>query len=138
MGRLDGRVAIVTGAGRGLGREHARYLAAQGARVVVNDRGGDVYGQGVSSSPADAVASEIRAAGGQAVTSHHDVADWDQALELILRSNKLGYLVDGTIVRIAPLSVLADEEGQRRKLSDEQALAGELRVLTRTLSYARA
>jgi len=63
---------------------------------------------------------------------------WDQALELILRSNKLGYLVDGTIVRIAPLSVLADEEGQRRKLSDEQALAGELRVLTRTLSYARA
>jgi type IV pilus assembly protein PilQ len=63
---------------------------------------------------------------------------WDQALDLILRSNKLGYLVDGTIVRIAPLNVLADEEGQRRKLSDEQALAGELRVLTRTLSYARA
>ena len=63
---------------------------------------------------------------------------WDQALDLILRSNKLGYLVDGTIVRIAPLSVLADEEGLRRKLSDEQALAGELRVLTRTLSYARA
>jgi len=63
---------------------------------------------------------------------------WDQALDLILRSNKLGYLVDGTIVRIAPLSVLADEEGLRRKLADEQALAGELRVLTRTLSYARA
>ncbi len=63
---------------------------------------------------------------------------WDQALDLILRSNKLGYLVDGTIVRIAPLNVLADEEGQRRKLADEQALAGELRVLTRTLSYAKA
>jgi type IV pilus assembly protein PilQ len=63
---------------------------------------------------------------------------WDQALDLILRSNKLGYIVDGTIVRIAPLTVLSDEEGQRRKLSDEQALAGELRVLTRTLSYARA
>ena len=63
---------------------------------------------------------------------------WDQALDLILRSNKLGYLVDGTIVRIAPLNVLAEEEGLRRKLSDEQALAGELRVLTRTLSYARA
>jgi type IV pilus assembly protein PilQ len=63
---------------------------------------------------------------------------WDQALDLILRSNKLGYLVDGTIVRIAPLSVLSDEEGLRRKLTDEQALAGELRVLTRTLSYARA
>ena len=63
---------------------------------------------------------------------------WDQALDIILRANKLGYVVDGTIVRIAPLTVLADEESQRRKLSEEQALAGELRVLTRSLSYARA
>jgi type IV pilus assembly protein PilQ len=63
---------------------------------------------------------------------------WDQALDIILRANKLGYVVDGTIVRVAPLTVLADEESQRRKLSDEQALAGELRVLTRSLSYARA
>jgi len=63
---------------------------------------------------------------------------WDQALDIILRANKLGYVVDGTIVRIAPLTVLADEESQRRKLTDEQALAGELRVLTRSLSYARA
>jgi type IV pilus assembly protein PilQ len=63
---------------------------------------------------------------------------WDQALDIILRANKLGYIVDGTIVRIAPLVTLADEESQRRKLADEQALAGELRVLTRTLSYAKA
>jgi type IV pilus assembly protein PilQ len=63
---------------------------------------------------------------------------WDQALDIILRANKLGYVVDGTIVRVAPLTVLADEEAQRRKLSEEQALAGELRVLTRSLSYARA
>jgi type IV pilus assembly protein PilQ len=63
---------------------------------------------------------------------------WDQALDIILRANKLGYVVDGTIVRVAPLSVLADEETQRRKLADEQALAGELRVLTRPLSYAKA
>ena len=63
---------------------------------------------------------------------------WDQALDIILRANKLGYIVDGTIVRIAPLTVLADEETQKRKLSDEQALAGELRVLTKTLSYAKA
>jgi type IV pilus assembly protein PilQ len=63
---------------------------------------------------------------------------WDQALDIILRANKLGYLLDGTIVRIAPLTTLAEEEGQRRKLTDEQALAGELRVLTKTLSYARA
>ena len=63
---------------------------------------------------------------------------WDQALDIILRANKLGYVVDGTIVRIAPLTVLADEEAQRQKLAEEQALAGELRMLTRTLSYARA
>ena len=62
---------------------------------------------------------------------------WDQALDIILRANKLGYLVDGTIVRVAPLTVLADEETQRRKLADEQALAGELRTMTRPLSYAR-
>src|SRR5204863_4136428 len=63
---------------------------------------------------------------------------WDQALDIILRANKLGYIVDGTIVRIAPLTTLADEETQRRKLADEQALAGQLRVVTRTLSYAKA
>ena len=63
---------------------------------------------------------------------------WDQALDIILKANKLGYYVDGSIVRIAPLGVLADEEAQRRKLADEQALAGELRVFTRPLSYAKA
>jgi type IV pilus assembly protein PilQ len=77
-----------------------------------------------------------------AVTGSVDVAlrdvPWDQALDIILRANKLGYLVDGTIVRIAPLTVLSEEESQRRKLTDEQALAGELRVLTKTLSYAKA
>jgi type IV pilus assembly protein PilQ len=63
---------------------------------------------------------------------------WDQALDIILRANKLGYFLDGTIVRVAPLSVLAEEEKQRRRLSEEQALSGEIRVITKTLSYARA
>jgi len=63
---------------------------------------------------------------------------WDQALDMILRTNKLGYILEGTIVRIAPLTVLADEEIQRRKLQSEQALAGELKVMTKTLSYAKA
>jgi type IV pilus assembly protein PilQ len=63
---------------------------------------------------------------------------WDQALDIILRANKLGYSVDGTIVRVAPLMVLAEEESQRQKLSEAQALAGELKVLTRALSYAKA
>jgi type IV pilus assembly protein PilQ len=63
---------------------------------------------------------------------------WDQAMETILRANKLGYTVDGTIVRIAPLSVLADEQSEQRKLTDAKALAGELHVQTFTLSYAKA
>jgi type IV pilus assembly protein PilQ len=63
---------------------------------------------------------------------------WDQALDIILKANKLGYAVDGTVVRIAPLNVLAQEEEERRKLTDAQALSGELRVLTLPLSYAKA
>jgi type IV pilus assembly protein PilQ len=63
---------------------------------------------------------------------------WDQALDIILRANRLGYVIDGTIVRIAPLTVLADEEAQRQKLAEAQALAGTLTTITRTLSYARA
>ena len=83
MGRLDGRVAIVTGAGRGLGREHALLLAAEGASVVVNDLGGDVHGQGADPTPAERVVAEIKAAGGHALVSGHDVADWTQAEALI-------------------------------------------------------
>ena len=63
---------------------------------------------------------------------------WDQALDIILKANKLGYAVDGTVVRIAPLVVLAQEEEERRKLTEAQALAGELRILTVPLSYAKA
>jgi len=74
---------------------------------------------------------------GSVDVSLHEVP-WDQALDIILRDHKLGYSVDGTIVRIAPLNVLADEEAQRRKLTEEQALSGELQLLTRPLSYAKA
>ena len=63
---------------------------------------------------------------------------WDQALDIILRANQLGYAVDGTIVRIAPLAVLADEEGAKRKLAEERALSGELQVMTRPLNYSKA
>lgn len=63
---------------------------------------------------------------------------WDQALDIILKANKLGYSVDGTVVRIAPLQVLASEQEEQRKLLEAQALAGDLRVLTVPLSYARA
>ncbi|HLA23862.1 MAG TPA: SDR family NAD(P)-dependent oxidoreductase [bacterium] len=84
MGRLAGRVAIVTGAGRGLGRAHALFLSEQGAAVVVNDLGGGVSGDaGTEVSPAEQVVAEIRAHGGKAVASAHDVSDWGQANELI-------------------------------------------------------
>jgi type IV pilus assembly protein PilQ len=63
---------------------------------------------------------------------------WDQALDIILRANQLGYAVDGTIVRIAPLSVLSAEEGAKRKLVEERALSGQLQVMTRPLNYAKA
>jgi len=69
------RVAIVTGAGRGLGAEHAKLLAARGARVVVNDPGGSVHGTDDGSRPADEVVEEILAVGGEAVADYHSVAD---------------------------------------------------------------
>ena len=83
MGALDGRVAVITGAGGGIGRAHALWFAAEGARLVVNDVGGSVAGAGHDPGPAEAVVEAIRAAGGDAVASHHDVSDWDQAHALI-------------------------------------------------------
>ncbi|MBV8664154.1 MAG: SDR family NAD(P)-dependent oxidoreductase [Hyphomicrobiales bacterium] len=74
--RFEGRVAIVTGAGGGLGRRHALELAARGAKVVVNDFGGSVYGAGGASSAAERVAAEIRAAGGEALADHASVTDF--------------------------------------------------------------
>ncbi|WP_028852187.1 SDR family oxidoreductase [Thermocrispum municipale] len=75
MGSLDGKVALVTGAGRGIGREHALLLAAEGAKVVVNDLGGAQDGTGGEIGPAQQVVDEIKAAGGEAVANGDDVAD---------------------------------------------------------------
>jgi NAD(P)-dependent dehydrogenase (short-subunit alcohol dehydrogenase family) len=83
MGTLEGRVAIITGAGRGIGREHALLFAREGAKVVVNDRGGALDGSGDDRSPAHQVVDEIKAAGGEAVASVDDVADWEAGQRLI-------------------------------------------------------
>lgn len=72
--RFDGRVAVVTGGGRGLGRSHALLLGSRGAKVVVNDPGGSIVGEGGDASPAEDVAAEIRAAGGEAVANLDSVA----------------------------------------------------------------
>jgi NAD(P)-dependent dehydrogenase (short-subunit alcohol dehydrogenase family) len=110
-GTLEGRVAIVTGAGRGLGRAHALYLAAEGADVIVNDLGGDVHGLGADPTPAQRVVAEILARGGRAAVSGHDVADWTQARQLITQAvdtfggldvlvNNAGILRDRTLANM--------------------------------------
>src|SRR3954464_1439988 len=83
MGALDGRVAIITGAGRGIGREHALLFAQEGAKVVVNDLGGAADGTGDDRTPAEQVVDEIRGMGGEAVANADNVADWEGGQRLI-------------------------------------------------------
>ncbi len=83
MGALDGRVAIITGAGRGIGREHALLFAREGAKVVVNDLGGAMDGSGDDRTPAEQVVDEIKAMGGEAVANADNVADWEGGQRLV-------------------------------------------------------
>lgn len=83
MGRLDDRVIVITGSGRGIGASLARTCAAQGAKIVVNDLGGAIDGSGSDQTPAQAVVDEITSAGGQAVANYADVSDYEQAEGLV-------------------------------------------------------
>jgi NAD(P)-dependent dehydrogenase (short-subunit alcohol dehydrogenase family) len=85
---LDGRVAIITGAGRGIGREHALLFAREGAAVIVNDVGGTNSGEGADAGPANDVVTEIAAAGGTAVANVNNVAEWDGAKDLVQQAIK--------------------------------------------------
>jgi NAD(P)-dependent dehydrogenase (short-subunit alcohol dehydrogenase family) len=83
MGQLEGRVAVITGAGRGIGREHALLFAREGAKVVVNDLGGTNAGDGADTGPAHDVVAEIAKAGGVAVANTENVATWDGAKAVV-------------------------------------------------------
>jgi NAD(P)-dependent dehydrogenase (short-subunit alcohol dehydrogenase family) len=83
MGICDGRVVIITGAGRGLGRAHALAFAAEGAKVVVNDVGASLTGEGHDLTPAAEVVAEIKSLGGDAIVNDDDVSDWDGAGRMI-------------------------------------------------------
>lgn len=112
MGALEGRVAVITGAGRGIGREHALLFASEGAGVVVNDLGGSNAGEGTDAGPAHDVVAEIQAAGGKAVANTANVATWDGAKALVQQAidefgrldvvvNNAGILRDGFIPTMA-------------------------------------
>ncbi len=114
-GICDGRVAIVTGAGRGIGREHSLMLAQQGAKVVVNDLGGSMDGTGEDVGPAQQVVDEIEAMGGDAVANTDDISSWDGAERLINQAidhfGKLDILINNAgILRDRMLTNMTEAE----------------------------
>lgn len=117
--RMQGRVAVVTGAGNGLGREHALLLAREGARVVVNDAGGSVNGAGGDNAAADKVVAQIRAAGGNAVANYDSVATPEGAQRLIDTAVKSFGRVDALINNAG---ILRDKSFAKMALEDFEAV----------------
>jgi len=115
MPTLDGKVAIVTGAGRGIGREHSLALAKAGAKVVVNDLGGSTAGEGSDSTPAQSVADEIKALGGEATANYDNVADFQGAANMVKQAvgdfGRLDILVNNAgILRDRMLVSMTEDE----------------------------
>ena len=117
--RFDDRVAIVTGAAAGLGRSHALALAARGAKVVVNDFGGDVHGAGGSSEPAQRVAEEIVRAGGEAISHGADVSDPTQVADMVAR----------TVERWGRVDILVNNAGILRDASFAKVTLADFRTV---------
>jgi NAD(P)-dependent dehydrogenase (short-subunit alcohol dehydrogenase family) len=115
--RFDGRVAIVTGAGNGLGRAHALGLAARGAKVVVNDFGGARDGTGGSMTAAETVVEEIRKAGGTAMADGADVSNYEQVAAMVAKATKEWGSVD---LLVANAGILRDKSFGKMELSDFQ------------------
>lgn len=125
---LEGKVALVTGAGRGIGRAHALALAQAGAEVVVNDIGGDTSGDGADSGPADEVASEIAASGGSAHADATDVSDWQAAASLVgsivERFGKLDIIVNNAgICRPTAFGEMSEQDWNRTMDVNAKAMA---------------
>src|SRR2546430_1795336 len=112
MALLTGKVAIITGSGNGIGREHALYMAKLGAKIVVNDVGGSRDGSGAAARPAEAVVEEIKKAGGEAIASYDNVATYEGANNLVWNAlngygrvdilvNNAGILRDRTLLKMS-------------------------------------
>ncbi|MFM7001125.1 MAG: SDR family NAD(P)-dependent oxidoreductase [Limnohabitans sp.] len=112
---FKGRVAIVTGAGGGLGKQHALALAARGAKVVVNDLGGDVHGVGGSVSAAQAVVDEIRAAGGEAIVNGASVTDFEAVQAMVQQAMDTWGRVD---ILVNNAGILRDKSFAKMDLAD--------------------
>lgn len=113
--RYDDRVAIVTGAGAGLGEQHAKLLASRGAKVVVNDPGGAVDGRGTASAVADKVVAEIKAAGGEAVANYDSVATWTGAQNIIKTAMDTWGRLD---ILVANAGILRDKSFNNMDMED--------------------